>query len=676
MTPRNSPLTRTPRKEPPKAACQTCRKKKVKCSGTRPCQYCSKRGLDCEIPEQGQRRVYSISRIRDLRNRLAQYENSSSTGIPHDTTAAVDESNANPVTSTQTADTELSPSSTIHADSSLSSSYIFSSRVQSLLENPTPQRQTTANHCCSKNDNIPSLPTEEQAHRLLEVVIFFIGETQHHFDLRDFSDRLCAFYGNPSDKKTPWFLQMLLVLAIGKLFAGDFDDRDELPGSKLFEYAHQNLPTLGELYALDVLGVEILALVAVYLQNLNRKDEAYIYISTSLRLAISHSYNRTSGIRGFVQSKRVHLNRLWWTIYMQERRLAAATGNPFSIGDEGIDLDLPSDCLGYSTTAPLRTNIKISRVLGRIITVIYGPHPHTEDAFIPSVREIVQSIFDISQEIPSESTTSYPGLTPESSIRTSAYLQLMLYQATIVTIRPIMLHVAKQILHGETMDKDTLNTSPLGRLSRTCSEAARRLLEVLITLRKRDMLTIFGFFDFDAAFSAAFIMILTSIFDSVCEDGRRATSGPGLNDALDTLQYLGDRGNHFSKQGYHEVQQIWSHLSEYLQARQSTPEHQPVGDADVHSASADYIEQTESNTETSVDNTLLTGNALSDMPMDTNLWDDFSHLWQGIDTTNVSHIAGADAQNYFYPLYSNLDMDLTGEDMEDFNEFRKRVLNI
>ncbi|RKL47557.1 hypothetical protein BFJ72_g1789 [Fusarium proliferatum] len=39
-------------------ACLTCRKKKVRCSGTTPCQYCTKRGLDCRVPEHGHKRMY------------------------------------------------------------------------------------------------------------------------------------------------------------------------------------------------------------------------------------------------------------------------------------------------------------------------------------------------------------------------------------------------------------------------------------------------------------------------------------------------------------------------------------------------------------------------------------------------------------------------------------------
>lgn len=52
-----------------------------------------------------------------------------------------------------------------------------------------------------------------------------------------------------------------------------------------------------------------------------------------------------------------------------------------------------------------------------------------------------------------------------------------------------MLHVAKQILNGELKDGTTLDASPLGRFSRSCSEAARRLLDVIAGLRKRNMLS-------------------------------------------------------------------------------------------------------------------------------------------------------------------------------------------
>ena len=128
----------------------------------------------------------------------------------------------------------------------------------------------------------PILPDEDKAYHLLKTVNFFIGHTQHHFDVRDFSDRLGVFYaGNkdPSKVFNLWYLQMILVFAIGKLFSGDFDDdHRRMPGSALFDYAQRLLPSLSELYAYGRTGVEVLGLVAVYLQNAGRKEEAYIYV--------------------------------------------------------------------------------------------------------------------------------------------------------------------------------------------------------------------------------------------------------------------------------------------------------------------------------------------------------------------------------------------------------------
>lgn len=172
----------------------------------------------------------------------------------------------------------------IHRDSYLTSSHTFGSQVQSLLE--TSNSRQINDHSNAVNSplilpDMQEIPAEDEACRLLEIVIFYIGETQHHFDVREFADRLGAFYANshdPAQQQTPWFLEMLLVLAIGQLFSGRTDDQNEIPGSKLFYYAYRSLPALGELYTHGVLGVEILALVAVYLQNLNRKDEAYLHV--------------------------------------------------------------------------------------------------------------------------------------------------------------------------------------------------------------------------------------------------------------------------------------------------------------------------------------------------------------------------------------------------------------
>ncbi|KAL6230481.1 hypothetical protein BDW75DRAFT_65360 [Aspergillus navahoensis] len=72
------------------------------------------------------------------------------------------------------------------------------------------------------------------------------------------------------------------------------------------------------------LGIEVMGLIAFYLQCADRKEDAYIYAGMGLRIAILMGLHRDGGT-SLTRSERVHCDRLWWTIYMQERRLAAAT---------------------------------------------------------------------------------------------------------------------------------------------------------------------------------------------------------------------------------------------------------------------------------------------------------------------------------------------------------------
>ncbi|KAK1574622.1 uncharacterized protein LY79DRAFT_593184 [Colletotrichum navitas] len=739
------------------SACLTCRRKKVKCSGDAPCTYCSRRDLECKFPEPAKKRVYSVTRIQDLQERLARYESQASqtespNRPPTRATAPTPQDNATQVNAASTllglaldqsisptqrnnpsggnasnVVVESSPRSGILADSSLSSIHTFGSRLQTVLEHPRLGRRDRVSHltdpgfgtALKPRDGALPLPSEEEARRLFDSMTFFIGHTQHHVDTREFSDRLAFFYSNLSDAsqtQTPWYLEMLLVFAIGKLFSGSFDDdeRSGLPGSTIFAYVQSKLPSLGELYVLGKLGIEIHALAAVYLQNANRKEEAYLYISSALRLATTHGYHRKSGTGHLLQSEKVHLNRLWWTVYMQERRLAAATGNPSSILDEAIEVDMPKDSPGFPPALPLRTNIKIARVTGRILPTIYEPGTHPEETFVPNVQGIVQSLYWIAKEIPSELSTNTSDLAiteGDVSLRTSAYLHMMLYQAILLTIRPVMLHVSKLIFDQENGGGDfQLGASPLGRLSRTCSEAARRLLEVLMSLRKKNILTTFGFFDLDAIFSAAFIMILTLIIDSTCEEGGKLAPRPGLSEALDILDYLVGRGNNFALQRAREVRRMRDHLSTFLDIPKNSPSEFGTNRPGMASMAAEGGEQSlattvfsatgddgddtqaAATTSRSVDRGVLTSSGRASQLgsrslLDSSLWNDISYLWmqpaaaagpndEGQSFRQTEGMAELLPEDVFdwNSIYRDQDLSLTGQDLGDFGELERHIL--
>ena len=91
-----------------------------------------------------------------------------------------------------------------------------------------------------------------------------------------------AFYQNrddPAQLESLWVLEMILMIAIGTLFDANPEGNDEFSGVVLFEYAHRNVPTLSDLRFKGKIGIEIYALFAIYLGNMNRKEEAYLYVS-------------------------------------------------------------------------------------------------------------------------------------------------------------------------------------------------------------------------------------------------------------------------------------------------------------------------------------------------------------------------------------------------------------
>jgi hypothetical protein len=81
--------------------------------------------------------------------------------------------------------------------------------------------------------------------------------------------------------------------------------------------------------------VPVLALMAFYLIEMNRRDAAYMYMSVAMHISIMHGAHR-----GWVDERR---KRVFWTLYILDRWLSCLMGRPPTILDDAIRLPLPSD---------------------------------------------------------------------------------------------------------------------------------------------------------------------------------------------------------------------------------------------------------------------------------------------------------------------------------------------
>jgi proline utilization trans-activator len=129
---------------------------------------------------------------------------------------------------------------------------------------------------------VSNWPTEDEAQNLLDIVLSSVGRIQHLFDPRTFADQLALRYTEDRlqiGESDLWHVEMLMVFAVGKLLRGNLDDDTQLPGENFFKEAMNNLPNLTHVYAAGTLGVEVMSLVAFYLQNADLKEFAHMYVS-------------------------------------------------------------------------------------------------------------------------------------------------------------------------------------------------------------------------------------------------------------------------------------------------------------------------------------------------------------------------------------------------------------
>lgn len=464
----------------------------------------------------------------------------------------------------------------------MSSSHEFGSRIKKLpADSKSPvllyPNMVTANNAddayklehegsTSQRSRVSDIkwPDEDEAHALLHTVSSSIGSVQHLIDPRAFSDNLSSFYDRDQDADpiiSLQHVQMLMVFALGILLQGKLQGESSFPGAEYFLHAVSHLPSLCTLRKAGVLAIETMGLFAFFLQCSDRKDDAYIYAGVALRLSIMHGLCRGAEGNALKRSEKTHRNRLWWTIYMQERRLAAATGNPVGVLDENITTDLPADAAGFPAVAALDANVKLARITGKTLQNVYSPSHRTSRQFIEAIESLVEELFKLEREMAPECKADLS--TPLSLTRTGATLSLMFSQSMILATRPVLLHLAKVKREGSKLGTAFAENFVLKKLVTYCIDAAGTSLDVLHALKRQNLIAKFGFFDLDAAISSAFVFVLV---ESTHSADSPQSGIQGIAAAMSILRFLAENGNKAAERRLKDVQQVCEHLGIMLGA--------------------------------------------------------------------------------------------------------------
>lgn len=162
-------------------------------------------------------------------------------------------------------------------------------------------------------------------------------------------------------------------------------------------------------------------------------------------MALSMGMNREYPSGSLTQKEYERRRRLWWTVYIIDRKLSINMGAPLTISDEEIDISMPAEIESGFSNSALILHIKLAALEGNVMTGIvslwsicdftkspaaaYKINGTLDKAFIIGLQNIFSKMTTLVEEF---ETKFDLGLnTPRGVSRVAATLHIMYYQVFI-----------------------------------------------------------------------------------------------------------------------------------------------------------------------------------------------------------------------------------------------------
>ncbi|KAF2152725.1 hypothetical protein K461DRAFT_268623 [Myriangium duriaei CBS 260.36] len=563
-------------------ACKPCRKRKVKCSGGHPCPNCAQAGYADECVYNPRDRKVRISQqyIDSLVRENERLAARSTSAIPEPPATIQDEEDArNPLLEDRPWFLHVN-SLDMPAHIGEAADTAFATKFRQSLSS----RQV--NHILRTqyypDDLLLSLsyaecpwPSPSRARFLVTAALRHVTPCFYMINEKDILNKLSLFSRDPTTLDISSTYKLWSLFALGELYTSRGYGREMIrfPGVNYFAQATRTLSVPSERPRID--SVETRLLLSVYYFALNRRHSAGLCASSAIRISTVLGMHLNIAESDYDSpAVRQHRIRIWWTAYICDRMWTTKTGQPVTIEEDRIEVELPSDerlseaeRASLGNTAVLKCSIELARLSARTINALYSRRKLSMP-FSHRVQNILRDLRNWSQNLPPDLciTSDSEGLTSQTP--SVLYLHLSFNQCIILATRPILLRTF-QMFKRAAGDQRRFQTSmpPAVRgLAETCMQCARHSYRLLSASWIDGSFATFDYFNTQYLFSATSILAISSVLPSSQQQEDRDS----FETAVHLLEQLRDSGSFAAKDYCAHLSAVKENLAEYEASLVST----------------------------------------------------------------------------------------------------------
>ncbi|RFU34083.1 hypothetical protein B7463_g2248, partial [Scytalidium lignicola] len=613
-------------------ACTRCRRQKIKCSGSQPCNGCSKRNLTCTFDERDQKVLVSRGYIIDLQREIASLKRTAGQdpGSPSsdyvdqdpdrtledadlDVGSSRDEEPAQPLepgmhggNNNSRFGTDLEPIGSdlvnpLSAGQSAfwsaengrafylgtSSNWSFARRVLTMTHEhkyqaPLPPGTLLFDATAydlgwdgfrSTLPDTPLVPAIDHAIYLINSVKFRCGQLFHIFDEEEFMSSLYNFYADPSARMATtglWYIHFLVILAFGKAFVLQKNQGKKPPGAEFFVTALQLLPDASALCREPIISTEILCCVSLYFQSLDFRHSAHNFIGQAKRMALGQGMHTDMPIRHLGEALVQRCRKIWWTVYILDREMTSLMGLPQAINDNDVHAPLPTFLGSVQRTQTLNLQIKLSQIIADINSTIYGIDGRLNTQFLLSTKAALASMANLADEL--RHLLPMPlDKTISGVSRLTAYIHILYHQCIVLATRPLVFCFLRIRLESPDTLLRSLNSSPNVRnLLQMCIDSSQQMVNILNNLQSQGLLETFLHFDLESIFVSAVILLLGPVIDASLLDSLSSWLQKSYS-IIDEMILNGNLIAKFRRSELQQLEETLGHLSPDLSQSSSGP---------------------------------------------------------------------------------------------------------